>query len=353
VLAGCGGSKEPSGARVVHVTLTDSGCPASLDLRAGPTTFEVVNDGANAVTEFELLDGDRIVGEVENLAPGFSGKFSLTLEEGTYSSYCPGGDATERGRVTVSGAAPAPRSPEAARAAVERYRSYVEAQAALLVAETKKFAAAVEAGDVAKAKALYVPARVPYERIEPIAESFGDLDPAIDARAGDVPAKSWTGFHPIEKALWVEGTTAGMTPVARGLVADVQRLQRKVRGVELQPAQIANGAVELLDEVSKSKITGEEERYSHTDLDDFKANVEGAQAAFDAVRQILSATQPALAARIDARFASVASSLEPYRRDERFVPYTELVRKDTVTLSRSVDALAEPLSSVAAVVAAG
>jgi iron uptake system component EfeO len=105
--------------------------------------------------------------------------------------------------------------------------------------------------------------------------------------------------------------------------------------------------------VSKSKITGEEERYSHTDLDDFKANVEGAQAAFDAVRQILSATQPALAARIDARFASVASSLEPYRRNERFVPYTELVRKDTVTLSRSVDALAEPLSSVAAVVAAG
>jgi iron uptake system component EfeO len=357
LVAGCGGSKDGGSAsgdaRVVHVALTDSGCPASLDLRTGPTTFEVVNDGASAVTEFELLDGDRIVGEVENLAPGLSGKFSLTLEEGTYTSYCPGGDATERGRVSVTGSAPAPKSPAAAKAAVERYRSYVEAQAALLVTQTTKFAAAVEDGDVAKAKALYVPARIPYERIEPIAESFGDLDPAIDARAGDVPAKSWTGFHPIEQALWVEGTTAGMAPLAQKLVADVQRLQEKVKGVELQPAQIANGSVELLDEVSKSKITGEEERYSHTDLDDFKANVEGAQAAFDAVRQILAATKPALAKRIDARFASVASSLEPYQQDERFVPYTQLVKKDTVALSRSVDALAEPLSSVAAVVAAG
>ena len=44
----------------------------------------------------------------------------------------------------------------------------------------------------------------------------------------------------------------------------------------LQPAQVANGSVDLLGEVAKSKVTGEEERYSHTDLGDFEANVDGA-----------------------------------------------------------------------------
>jgi iron uptake system EfeUOB component EfeO/EfeM len=211
----------------------------------------------------------------------------------------------------------------------------------------------VRAGDVARAKRLYVPARIPYERIEPIAETFGGLDPAIDARAGDVPARTWSGFHPIERALWVRGTTDGTAALATKLVADVRRLQRLVRGVKLQPVQIANGAVELLDEVSKSKITGEEERYSHTDLDDFKANVEGAHAAFDAVRPIVAASGPELALRVDTRFGAVEASLVPYRRAERFVSYTSLSTNDTRALSRSVDALAEPLSSIGAIVVTG
>ena len=45
---------------------------------------------------------------------------------------------------------------------------------------------------------------MPYERVEPVAESFGDLDPRIDARANDVPKSKWTGFHPIERRLWVQ-----------------------------------------------------------------------------------------------------------------------------------------------------
>ncbi len=358
LVAGCGGDGSSSGSssssgegRTVKVTLTDSGCPASLDLQAGPTTFEVTNDGADAVSEFEILEGDRILGEVENLAPGLSGKFSLTLKNGTYTTYCPGGDATERGELVVAGGGAGSASKQAS-AAVDRYLAYVDAQTALLVDRTEAFAAAVKAGDVEQAKELYVPARVPYERIEPIAESFGGLDPAIDARAGDVPAKSWGGFHVIERQLWVRGNTAGMSPVADKLVADVESLQRKAKGVELEPAQIANGAVELLGEVSKSKITGEEERYSHTDLDDFKANVEGARAAFDAVRPLLAAKRAALAERIDARFAAVDEALTPYRDGNQFASYTTLEKPDTRALSRAIDALAEPLSSVGGIVVA-
>ena len=236
VAAGCGGSMaaeansagSPAASRTVEIRLIDAGCdPARLSLPAGPTTFEVRNDGADAVSEFEVLDGDRILGEVENLAPGLSGRFSLTLRPGTFVTYCPGGESVERGTLEVSAAgATAARSALAA-AAVARYRGYVEQQTALLVARTKAFSAALEAGDLAEAKELYAPARAPYERIEPVAESFGGLDPAIDARAGDVPARSWTGFHPIEKTLWVERTTDGTQALGRKLLRDVERLQRR------------------------------------------------------------------------------------------------------------------------------
>ena len=184
--------------------------------------------------------------------------------------------------------------------------------------------AAVEAGDVEKAKSLYPAARIPYERIEPVAESFGGLDPRIDARENDVPASEWSGFHVVEKALWVEDSADSMAPIAKQLLADVEELQGKVKTVELQAVQIANGANELLGEVSASKITGEAERYSHIDLVDFEANVEGAEAAFEAVEPLLSEKDPGLAKEIEAHFDDVYAALKPYRRGDGFVPYTEL-----------------------------
>ena len=348
-LAGCGGDGQKSTVgRSVDVRLTDAGCaPAELRLAPGPTTFEVTNDGADAVTEFEILDGDRILGEVENLAPGLSGRFSLTLKPGRFTLYCPGGKS-ERGPLVVTGAASATST--AAAAAAARYLHYIESQTVLLTAKTRRFAQRLRAGDVEGAKAAYAEARIPYERIEPVAESFGDLDPAIDARAGDVPKAKWTGFHPIEQFLWVHGAT-GPEKLRKKLLHDVLDLQRRVQAIELEPAQVANGAVELLGEVSKSKITGEEERYSHIDLVDFEANVQGAKAAYDSVRELVEARRPALAKEIDSRFAGVDSALRPYRRGTGFVAYTALSKADTRALSRSIDALAEPLSEVGAIVA--
>jgi iron uptake system EfeUOB component EfeO/EfeM len=191
-----------------------------------------------------------------------------------------------------------------------------------------------------------------YERVEPIAESFSTLDKRIDARAGDVPASQWTGFHPLERELWTRGTTRGTDALAAQLVADVSAVNSVATRLKLTPSQIANGAVELLNEVAQSKITGEEERYSHLDLVDFEANVEGARAAFDAVRPLLPARYSPLAGEISSRFDDVESALAPYRRGASFVRYTELDDADTRALSRAVDALAEPLSRVSGLVLA-
>jgi iron uptake system component EfeO len=351
LVAGCGNSDDaPAGAAKLSFKLTDAGCdPAQASAPAGPVTFEVTNDGAASVTELEVLDGDTILGERENLSDGLSGSFTLTLDGGDYTLYCPNGDSAERGTLTISGAKAAQSGDETA--AVERYRRYVEAETAGLVKDTRAFVQAVKSGNVERAKGLYPGTRMPYERVEPVAESFGGLDPAIDARAGDVPAAKWTGFHVIEKALWVNGTTQGMAPVADKLLADVLLLQAKVKTIKLEPAQVANGANELLSEVSASKITGEEERYSHTDLWDFRANVEGSKAAFDSVRPLLEARDPQLASEIEQRFADVDAALAPYARGDGYVLYGQLAEQDKRKLAQSIDALAEPLSQVASVVA--
>ncbi len=346
--AGCGsGNDAPEGAKKMAFELTDAGCvPNQAKAPAGPITFDVENAGTSKVTELEVLDGDTILGEVENLSDGLSGSFSLTLEQGEYTLYCPGG-SDEKGTLTVSGELKAENSPEV-KAAVDEYRGYLEENTDELAASTKRFVTAVLASEVDGAKSLYAAARIPYERIEPVAESFGELDPRIDARENDVPANEFGGFHRIEKALWVENTTKGMAPVAKQLLADVEELQRKVKTVDLQAVQIANGANELLGEVSASKITGEEERYSHIDLVDFEANVEGAEAAFDAVEPLLSEKDPELAKEIEASFEDVYAALKPYRRGSGFVLYTELTKADTRKLAQEIDALAEELSQVPA-----
>jgi len=236
-------------------------------------------------------------------------------------------------------------------AVIADYRDYLQENADELVATTEPFVAAVVAGDLAAAKARYAAPRIPYERIEPVADSFGALDPKIDARENNVAADEFEGFHRIEKALWEEGTTDGMGPVAEKLQRDVEALAEKVRGVELQPVQIAEGANGLLGEVSASKITGEEERYSHIDLVDFEANVEGSEAAFEAVKPLLDESDSDLAGEIEADFKAVFNSLEPYRTDDGFVPYTDLTKADTKKLAVGIDTLAEKLSLVPAAIA--
>jgi iron uptake system component EfeO len=351
--AACGSSEDaPAGTRKMSFKLTDTGCtPRDAKVAAGPIEFEIVNEGTSKVTEFEVLDGETILGEKENLSEGLTGSFALTLEKGEYVIYCPGGD-DERGTLTVSGELESGNGPEV-EAGVQRYREYIERNSGELVAETKPFVAAVVAGDVAKAKSLYPAARIPYERIEPVAESFGDLDPRIDARANDIKKSEFGGFHRIEQALWEESTAKGMAPVAAQLEADVAELERKVETVDLQAVQIANGANELLGEVSASKITGEEERYSHIDLVDFKANVEGSEAAFEAVEPLLSRKDPKLAKEIEADFAKAYATLKPYETADGFVSYEELTKADTRKLAQSIDTLAEKLSQVPAQIVGG
>ncbi len=229
------------------------------------------------------------------------------------------------------------------------YKAYVAGEVTILVAETEKFAAAVKAGDLKTAQALYAPARVHYERIEPIAELFSDLDGSVDSRADDHDQKEqdpgFTGFHRLEYGLFSQQTTEGLAPFADKLVADVKDLQGRIAGLTVPPDKMVGGAAALIEEVAATKISGEEDRYSHSDLWDFQANVDGAAKIVDLLRPLTQKADAALQAKIDANIKTVDTVLAKYRRsDGSFETYDKLTEADRLALKGPVTELAEDLS---------
>ncbi len=239
--------------------------------------------------------------------------------------------------------------------ATAQYADWVRAETAALVRGTERFVAAYTAGKDDLARELYAPTRMHWERIEPVAESFGDLDPRTDAREADVPAgEEWTGWHLLEKDLWPQGAEPGYEPLgtaqrkqyAGRLLRDLRSLEDLVADSSYTADEVADGGRHLLEEVASSKVTGEEEIWSHTDLWDFQANIDGARTAFTLLRPVVRETDPALTRTLADRFAAVQRLLDGHRAGEGFVSYDELSKADVRALSDAVNALAEPLAGL-------
>lgn len=228
------------------------------------------------------------------------------------------------------------------------YKAWVQTQIDSLLADTQKFVALLEAGKLEEAKALYPKVRMYYERSEPIAESFGDLDPRIDNREADLePNEVWTGFHAIEKILWTQNTTKGTEKLGKQLIADVKELHAKIPTAEVTGDLMVQGSVDLLNEVSTSKITGEEEIFSHTDLYDFKANIEGAEKIFAILKPKIQAKNPALVTELEQKFDAVNQLLAKHQVGQQdYKSYKELTPADTKALAEAVNRLGESLAQM-------
>jgi iron uptake system component EfeO len=327
---------------------------ATGSLDAGTHTFAVTNTGTQATEFYVYAPGDRVMGEVENIGPSLTRELTVELPAGDYQTACKPGQVGQgiRGKLTVTGTHQDLSSDDKLAAAVASYQRYVRSQSAALIERCTEFVEAVKAGDVEKAKQLFAPSRSYWERIEPVAEIFGDLDPQIDGRENDIePGKEFTGYHRIEKDLWIKGDVSGDGKLADKLLADVKKVVELANQTKLSPLQLANGSKELRDEVATGKITGEEDRYSHTDLWDFQANVEGSKAAIASLRPVLAERDPALVGLIGRRFEEVEAELAKHAKGDGFKLYTELTKPEIKALSDRVNALGEPVSKVAAVVA--
>lgn len=337
----------------VKVTVTDKQCePMNLTVNAGKTQFVILNHSQKAL-EWEILKGVMVVEERENIAPGFSQKLTANLQPGEYEMTC-GLLTNPKGKLVVKGEATADAAKGDALLslgeAITAYKAYVVGETAQLVSGTKAFTDAVKAGDIEKAKALYAPTRQHYERIEPIAELFSDLDGSIDAREDDYEQKAadpkFTGFHRLEKALFGDNSVKGMASYADKLNHDVLELQTRINELAFPPSKVVGGAAGLIEEVAASKISGEEDRYSHTDLWDFQANIEGAQKIVDLLRPQLQKENSALLAKVDANFKKVNTILAKYRTKTGFETYDKLTDADRNALKGPITTLAEDLAQL-------
>jgi iron uptake system component EfeO len=384
VVSSCSAATSPSsgtvasvvhGASQVKITLASkSGADActlsSTTAKAGPVTFTVKNESSTAISEVELQSQERILGEKENLAPGLAAvSFTVTLTGGKYSVYCPGAKKQlQTFTVTGKHAVVADSVTGALQSGIKGYAAYVTQEVTNMIAATNTLDTAVDSGNLAEAQKDYALARPYYERVESDVDGFvlpgysatdnaGNLDYLIDMRESNLdPVVGWHGFHAVERDLFLnQAITASTKALAAELAGNVQKLDALTKSLTYKPEDLANGASDLLEEVQSSKITGEEEEYSHIDLLDFAANVEGAQQAFAYLQPGLTKIDPTLTRTIVAQFASVNTLLDKYKDPSAlggYVSYTAAIRTaDGPTLSAAVEALHENLATLAAKVA--
>lgn len=404
--SGSGGGDQAAGGPVT-VTITDDACTLSTSsIPSGQVTFKVTNSGT-VPNEFEILAADklRIITEAENIGPGTTVEVTTALDEGEYYTACKPnmvGDLVGVAKLTVTQGEAVAVDEDTQKLedeAVTNYTSYIKDQVGGQVTATKEFTDAYIGGDADQAKALFPQARKYYERIEPTAEAFGlkapgDLDEALDFRIQDIAADAgtavtdpsvlatWTGWHRIEADLYSADPAfhfaddAARSAAADDLNANTQKLYDLVYGkidgaggkfaVTLE--DVVQGASGLMNEVATGKIVGEEDTFSHTDLDDFQANLEGAQVAYGNVQKLVTAKDADLDKTITDQFQAVQTELDKYKDgttpdgSPRFVDYSTIaaVQKDAgeapgeddytpeqKAISTVVNALSESLSKVA------
>ncbi len=354
-------SSSATGAAVTRaVRLTDNGCePTSLTAPAGDVTFTVTNavDGTDLKSEFELLTKEPKIIAEEFFAQGEQRDVKVRVPAGDYELIC-GAPSNPRAALTITGeggenTAAVTVDPAALQANVDVYTTYVDDQMTDMVASNAALYDAIVRGDLADAQALYMPARVQWERIEPVAELFPDSDAVLDSRVDDFEAgptdPAFTGWHRLEYLMFDQRTLDGAEPFAAELLTNIDVLVTNVHGISIDASTMINGAAALIEEAATGKITGEEERYAGTSLLTFASNVEGAKEIVDLNADLLRGVNPTLYAAIEQSFAAIDAGLAEYANgDGTYAHYDTLTDADRAPLQAELATLSEDLSAVAA-----
>lgn len=353
---------DPSGdaSTGIAVNASDTACEVSdTNGHVGPNTFVITNTGTKATAFYILGVGDRIVGAVEDIAPGLQRKLVAQLgAPGTYRTSCKPGmiGGGLRGSFTVTGD-DVPMTVDARfKDAAASYQRYLSAQTSALVTATAAFVGAIKKGDVVGAEAVYPIARAYYQRTRPAAAAFNEeLATRIRMHQADVGVgQQWSGFHRLERDLWASGLQPDTNAIADQLLVDVEQLDAEVKAPTwtVDPTRIAGGAQALLEYVSANATSGADEEFSHTDLWNFQSSVDGAQAAVASVRPILDELSSDLGSEVDAQFAAVDEVLSKHRDGDGFVFYDKVAAPERQEIVQAVQALAAVVERVQATIAA-
>ncbi|MEB2869692.1 iron uptake system protein EfeO [Pseudomonas rhizosphaerae] len=347
--------RQASAQNEIVVNIHPHNCePAALTVAAGRNSFRIVNRSERAV-EWEILDGVLVVEERENIAPGLSQVINANLQPGDYQITC-GLLSNPRGTLKVT---PTAESDAAAKARpsmvafvgpLSEYRVYLATQGSVLIRAVDALQQTVVAGDLAQARSLYVPARAAYQRIAAAAQRLAELDNAINARADYYEKReqdpAFGGFHRLEYGLFQQNTVDGLAPVAQKLAADVAELKKQLLAQPLPPEQLVNIVSRNLHGLADIRTNGEEERYSHTDLNGFAANLEGARKVIDLLRPLLTKSAADLLPRIDAAADEFAMQLASLRSGDGYQNYTTVSTEQREQIAAQAKALADALDGI-------
>jgi iron uptake system component EfeO len=242
-------------------------------------------------------------------------------------------------------------------ASLDRYETYLQRNSSKLLHWADTIVLKVDEGSFPKAGSRYAAARVPYGHLDPAAQAFVSLNARIDALESEISPDKFGGFHELEKAIFWEESTAGMTPVAQQLGVDIEELQRRLVSADLPPAQIISGATKVLQGILVNEIWGTAEPYAHADLTDIAAKVEGIDAAFKAAQPLLAEQDPKLTKQIEDQLQTVYAKVGQYgilarepeqARDQEpgisFVVYDQITQEERWKLAQPIRSLARLFS---------
>ncbi len=337
------------------VTIHGHACePNTLTVQAGKNAFRIVNRSERAV-EWEILDGVLVIEERENIAPGLSQVINANLQPGDYAITC-GLLSNPRGTLHVTPTAESEANAKARPSMVafigplSEYRVYLSTQGSALIKAVNALQDAIAGGDLSAAQAAYLPARAAYQRIAPAAQRLAELDNAINARADYYEKREqdpgFRGFHRIEYGLFDKHSVDGLLPVAQRLQADVTTLKQQLLAQNMAPEQLASVIARNMRSLAEIRSSGEEERYSHSDLNGFIANLEGTRKVIDLLRPMLAKSAKPLLEQIDATAAALDTELNGLSTDSGMRPYDQVDAVQRKLIAGKAKALADALDGI-------
>ncbi|AZD22629.1 Ferrous iron transport periplasmic protein EfeO, peptidase-M75 domain [Pseudomonas chlororaphis subsp. aurantiaca] len=340
----------------ITVTIHPHSCePNALSVSAGPASFRIVNRSDRAV-EWEILDGVLVVEERENIAPGLSQVINARLQPGDYAITC-GLLSNPRGTLHVTPTAESDAQAKARPSMVafigplSEFRVYLSSQGTALIKAVSALEQAIQAGDLAQAQALYLPARAAYQRLAPAAQRLGELDNRINARADYFEKREqdpgFVGFHRLEYALFQQRDLSGLAPIAQRLLSDVTTLKQQLLAQSLPPEQLVSLVARAQRSIAEVRASsGEEERYSHSDLNGFAANLETTRKVVDLLRPLLAKPAAPLLAQIDSALGALDSQYGALRSAEGYASYDSVGADQRKRIADQAKVLADALDGI-------
>jgi iron uptake system EfeUOB component EfeO/EfeM len=329
--------------------------PNALTVPAGRASFRIINRSDRAV-EWEILDGVLVVEERENIAPGLSQVINANLLPGDYAITC-GLLSNPRGTLHVTPTAESDAQAKAKPSMVafvgplSEFRVYLNTQGGALIKTVSALQQAIAAGDLSQAQALYLPAREAYQRLAPAAQRLAELDNAINARADYFEKReqdpAFSGFHRLEYGLFAQHSLDGLAPIAQRLLADVTTLKQQLLAQSLPPEQLVSILVRNLNSLADVRAaSGEEERYSHLDLNGFAANLTVTRKVVDLMRPLLGKSAADLLPGIDSAINAFAAQLDGLQVDGHYPTYDSVTADQRKQIADKAKALAAALDGI-------